>query len=151
MKKFFDSRRELVGSGPGSGGGAGGSSSGSGAGGNFIGRTFTVGRHQVTVEETLAEGGFAIVFLVRSSQGTRCALKRMYVNNEHDLQVCKREIQIMWDLNGHKNIVGFLDSSITAVGGGDVWEVFILMDICRGGSIVFSVLQRFIVEQKRRP
>ncbi|XP_077099589.1 AP2-associated protein kinase 1 isoform X6 [Siphateles boraxobius] len=142
MKKFFDSRRELVGSGPGSGGGGGGSGSSSGAGGNFIGRAFTVGRHQVTVEETLAEGGFAIVFLVRTNQGVRCALKRMYVNNEYDLQVCKREIQIMRDLNGHKNIVGFLDSSITAVGGGDVWEVFILMDFCRGGQVVNLMNQR---------
>lgn len=53
MKKFFDSRRELVSSGPGSGGGGGGSSS---AGGNFIGRVFTIGRHQVTVDETVAEG-----------------------------------------------------------------------------------------------
>ncbi|XP_073685168.1 AP2-associated protein kinase 1 isoform X1 [Garra rufa] len=142
MKKFFDSRRELVGSGPGSGGGAGSSGSSSNVGGNFIGRAFTVGRHQVTVEETLAEGGFAIVFLVRTNQGVRCALKRMYVNNEHDLQVCKREIQIMRDLNGHKNIVGFLDSSITAVGGGDVWEVFILMDFCRGGQVVNLMNQR---------
>lgn len=40
-------------------------------------------------------GGFAIVFLVRTHQGQRCALKRMYVNNEHDLQICKLEIQIM--------------------------------------------------------
>lgn len=40
-------------------------------------------------------GGFAIVFLVRTHQGLRCALKRMYVNNEHDLQICKLEIQIM--------------------------------------------------------
>uniref|UniRef100_A0A8C1ZY73 non-specific serine/threonine protein kinase n=1 Tax=Cyprinus carpio TaxID=7962 RepID=A0A8C1ZY73_CYPCA len=142
MKKFFDSRRELVGSGPGSGGAAGGSGSSSSVGGNFIGRAFTVGRHQVTVEETLAEGGFAIVFLVRTNQGVRCALKRMYVNNEHDLQVCNREIQIMRDLNGHKNIVGFLDSSITAVGGGDVWEVFILMDFCRGGQVVNLMNQR---------
>lgn len=142
MKKFFDSRRELVGSGPGSGGTAGGSGSSCGVGGNFIGRAFTVGRHQVMVEETLAEGGFAIVFLVRTNQGVRCALKRMYVNNEHDLQVCKREIQIMRDLNGHKNIVGFLDSSITAVGGGDVWEVFILMDVCRGGQVVNLMNQR---------
>uniref|UniRef100_A0A671SAX4 non-specific serine/threonine protein kinase n=1 Tax=Sinocyclocheilus anshuiensis TaxID=1608454 RepID=A0A671SAX4_9TELE len=142
MKKFFDSRRELVGSGPGSGGGAGGSGSSSGVGGNFIGRAFTVGRHHVTVEETLAEGGFAIVFLVRTNQGVRCALKRMYVNNEYDLQVCKREIQIMRDLNCHKNIVGFLDSSITAVGGGDVWEVFILMDFCRGGQVVNLMNQR---------
>lgn len=43
-------------------------------------------------------GGFAIVFLVRTNQGVRCALKRMYVNNEHDLQVCKHEIQIMVSL-----------------------------------------------------
>lgn len=57
MRKFFDSRRELVSSGPGSGGGGGGGGSGSShAGGNFIGRTFTVGRHQVTVEEIIAEG-----------------------------------------------------------------------------------------------
>ena len=54
-------------------------------------------------------GGFAIVFLVRTNNGMKCALKRMYVNNEYDLQVCKREIQIMvsdhfgapdWEWNG---------------------------------------------------
>uniref|UniRef100_A0A8C7YAA5 non-specific serine/threonine protein kinase n=1 Tax=Oryzias sinensis TaxID=183150 RepID=A0A8C7YAA5_9TELE len=141
MRKFFDSRRELVSSGPGSGGG--GSSSGSShAGGNFIGRGFTVGRHQVTVEEIIAEGGFAIVFLVKTNQGVRCALKRMYVNNEHDLQVCKCEIQIMKDLVGHKNIVGYLDSSITAMGSRDVWEVLILMDYCKGGQVVNLMNQK---------
>ncbi|GAA6220961.1 AP2-associated protein kinase 1-like isoform X2 [Lates japonicus] len=140
MKKFFDSRRELVSSGPGSGAGGGGA--GSGGGGSFIGRVFTIGRYQVTVEEIVAEGGFAIVFLVRTHQGVRCALKRMYVNNEHDLQICKLEIQIMRDLVGNKNIVGFLDSSITAVGAGDVWEVLILMDFCRGGQVVNLMNQR---------
>ncbi|XP_027133236.1 AP2-associated protein kinase 1 isoform X7 [Larimichthys crocea] len=149
MKKFFDSRRELVSSGPGSGVGGGGGGcggggggSGSGGGGSFIGRVFSIGRYQVTVEEIVAEGGFAIVFLVRTHQNLRCALKRMYVNNEHDLQVCKLEIQIMRDLVGNKNIVGFLDSSITAVGAGDVWEVLILMDFCRGGQVVNLMNQR---------
>ncbi|XP_029019834.1 AP2-associated protein kinase 1-like isoform X2 [Betta splendens] len=140
MKKFFDTRRELVSSGPGSTVGGGGA--GSGSGGSFIGRVFTIGRYQVTVEEIIAEGGFAIVFLVRTHQGLRCALKRMYVNNEHDLQVCKLEIQIMRDLVGNKNIVGFLDSSITAVGVGDVWEVLILMDFCRGGQVVNLMNQK---------
>ncbi|XP_041642702.1 AP2-associated protein kinase 1-like isoform X9 [Cheilinus undulatus] len=140
MKKFFDTRRELVSSGPGPGAGGGGA--GSGGGGSFIGRVFTIGRYQVTVEEIVAEGGFAIVFLVRTHQGVRCALKRMYVNNEHDLQICKLEIQIMRDLVGNKNIVGFLDSSITAVGAGDVWEVLILMDFCRGGQVVNLMNQR---------
>ncbi|KAM5172800.1 AP2-associated protein kinase 1 [Mantella aurantiaca] len=137
MKKFFDSRRELGGSGSGVGGG---SSSGLGTG--YIGRVFTIGRHQVTVDEVLAEGGFALVFLVHTSNGMRRALKRMYVNNEHDLQVCKREIQIMRDLSGHKNIVGYIDSSINSVSSGDVWEVLILMDYCRGGQVVNLMNQR---------
>ncbi|XP_063788139.1 AP2-associated protein kinase 1 isoform X2 [Pseudophryne corroboree] len=137
MKKFFDSRRELGGSGPGVGSG-----SCSGLGTGYIGRVFNIGRHQVTVDEVLAEGGFALVFLVRTSNGMRCALKRMYVNNEHDLQVCKREIQIMRDLSGHKNIVGYIDSSINSVSSGDVWEVLILMDFCRGGQVVNLMNQR---------
>jgi AP2-associated kinase len=42
------------------------------------------------------KGGFAIVFLVKClSKGHKYALKRMYVNNEEDLSVCKREIQII--------------------------------------------------------
>uniref|UniRef100_A0A8C5RIN7 non-specific serine/threonine protein kinase n=1 Tax=Laticauda laticaudata TaxID=8630 RepID=A0A8C5RIN7_LATLA len=87
-------------------------------------------------------GGFAIVFLVRTSNGMKCALKRMYVNNEYDLQVCKREIQIMRDLAGHKNIVGYIDSTINSVSSGDVWEVLILMDFCRGGQVVNLMNQR---------
>lgn len=39
-------------------------------------------------------GGFAVVFLVKGSNSKRYALKRMYVNNEYDLNVAKREIQI---------------------------------------------------------
>ncbi|KAK7934175.1 hypothetical protein WMY93_005071 [Mugilogobius chulae] len=122
--------------------GAAAGGTGSGSGSSFIGRVFNIGRYQVTVEEIVAEGGFAIVFLVRTHQGVRCALKRMYVNNEHDLQVCKLEIQIMRDLAGHKNIVGYLDSSLTAVGAGDVYEVLILMDFCRGGQVVNLMNQR---------
>ncbi|XP_052662589.1 AP2-associated protein kinase 1 isoform X9 [Harpia harpyja] len=141
MKKFFDSRREQGGSGPGSGTSGGGGGSG-GPGSGYIGRVFSIGRCQVTVDEVLAEGGFAIVFLVRTNNGMKCALKRMYVNNEYDLQVCKREIQIMRDLSGHKNIVGYIDSSINSVSSGDVWEVLILMDYCRGGQVVNLMNQR---------
>lgn len=40
-------------------------------------------------------GGFAMVFLVKGNKdNTRYALKRLYVNNEQDLNVAKREIQI---------------------------------------------------------
>lgn len=65
MKKFFDSRRELVSSGPGPGAGGGGA--GSSSGGSFIGRVFTLGRHQVTIEEIVAEGEWACFRLVSVS------------------------------------------------------------------------------------
>lgn len=52
MKKFFDTRREMVSSGPASGAAAGGGA----VSGAFIGRVFSIGRYQVTVEETVAEG-----------------------------------------------------------------------------------------------
>ncbi|XP_069482444.1 BMP-2-inducible protein kinase [Ambystoma mexicanum] len=105
------------------------------------GRTFTLERHQVTVEELLAEGGFSIVFVVRTHSGMRCALKRMYVNNVPDLTICKREITIMKELSGHKNIVGYLDCAINCVGD-NVWEVLILMELCRAGQVVNQMNQR---------
>lgn len=39
-------------------------------------------------------GGYGLVFLAKGSNGIKYALKRMYVNNETDLAVAKREIQI---------------------------------------------------------
>jgi len=44
---------------------------------------------------TYYTGGFAVVFRVKSHQKSGpYALKRMFVNNDQDLTVCKREIQI---------------------------------------------------------
>ena len=72
----------------------------------FQGGSWTVGRHVVHAEETIAEGGFGVVFLVKghaknsskndqsSSGERRFALKRIFVNNEKDLAVCKHEISI---------------------------------------------------------
>lgn len=52
---------------------------------------------------------------------------------------------------GHKNIVGFLDSSITAVGAGDVWEVLILMDFCRGKSALLHVFLSLLNSKVHNP
>uniref|UniRef100_UPI00398E5BF7 AP2-associated protein kinase 1-like isoform X2 n=1 Tax=Pristiophorus japonicus TaxID=55135 RepID=UPI00398E5BF7 len=141
MKKFFDARREGAAAAAGVGGAAGQSTS-AGGWSSFQGKVYMVGRYQVTVEELIAEGGFAIVFLAKTHSGVRCALKRMYVNTEHDLQVCKQEIAIMKDLSGHKNIVNYLDSSVTSINASDVWEVLILMEYCRGGQVVNLMNQR---------
>ncbi|KPP79069.1 BMP-2-inducible protein kinase-like [Scleropages formosus] len=86
-------------------------------------------------------GGFSVVFLARTHSGVRCALKRMYVNNVPDLNVCKREITIMKELSDHKNIVSYLDSIITTVAD-SVWEVLILMEYCKAGQVVKQMNQR---------
>ncbi|XP_064085639.1 uncharacterized protein LOC135200861 isoform X3 [Macrobrachium nipponense] len=97
---------------------------------SFVGKVFVVGRNTVTVEDVIAEGGFALVFLVKGSGGVRYALKRMYVNNEHDLEVARNEINIAKMLNGPRTVVGYVDSGVTHVGGG-VYEVLLLMTFCR--------------------
>ncbi|XP_076126227.1 BMP-2-inducible protein kinase isoform X2 [Alosa pseudoharengus] len=128
-----------------SGGLGGGSGSGGGTGvTNYIGKVFAVGRYQVTVDELIAEGGFSVVFLARTHSGVRCALKRMYVNNVPDLNIFKREITIMKELSGHKNIVSYLDSAINGVGD-SVWEVLILMEFCKAGQVVKQMNERLHV------
>lgn len=94
-----------------------------------------------------------MVFLVKAHNGVRYALKRMFVNNDYDLNVCKREIQIavsvrsilrfrkpssnllsiclQTNLGSHKNIVGLVDSTINYCGDG-VNEVLMLMNYCKG-------------------
>ncbi|XP_008173835.1 BMP-2-inducible protein kinase isoform X1 [Chrysemys picta bellii] len=137
MKKF--SRMPKA---EGSGGGGTTCAGSGGAGGAAAaGRVFVVGRYQVTLEDLLAEGGFSTVFLVRTHGGVRCALKRMYVNNVPDLNICKREITIMKELSGHKNIVGYLDCAVNSVSD-NVWEVLILMEFCRAGQVVNQMNQR---------
>ncbi|XP_055539269.1 uncharacterized protein LOC129726502 [Wyeomyia smithii] len=98
---------------------------------SFVGKTFKLSKDNVvTVEEVLAEGGFAVVFLVKGQKGDKYALKRLYVNNEHDLGVCSREIKIASNLSGHKNIIGYIDHSINPKGNG-VHEVLLLMPYCK--------------------
>uniref|UniRef100_A0A182Q3K3 Protein kinase domain-containing protein n=1 Tax=Anopheles farauti TaxID=69004 RepID=A0A182Q3K3_9DIPT len=98
---------------------------------SFVGKTFKLSKENVvTVEEVLAEGGFAVVFLVKGGKGERYALKRLYVNNEYDLGVCNREIKIASNLSGHKNIIGYIDHSINAKGNG-VHEILLLMPYCK--------------------
>ncbi|XP_041854270.1 BMP-2-inducible protein kinase isoform X2 [Melanotaenia boesemani] len=125
-------------------GGLGGASGSSSGVSSYFGKVFAVGRYQVTVEELIAEGGFSVVFLARTHSGVRCALKRMYVNNVPDLNVYKREITIMKELSGHKNIVGYLDSTINPVSD-SVWEVLILMEFCKAGQVVKQMNQRLNV------
>ena len=92
---------------------------------------------------------FAHVFFLAQStclslstpgHGQRLALKRMYVNNEHDLKICQREIQIMRELAGHKNIIKYIDSSVRNLKN-NVHEVLILTQYYKSGHVLMKMNQ----------
>ena len=67
-------------------------------------------------------------------------MKRMYVNNEHDLKICQREIQIMRELAGHKNIIKYIDSSVRNLKN-NVHEVLILTQYYKSGHVLMKMNQ----------
>ncbi|KXJ11367.1 AP2-associated protein kinase 1 [Exaiptasia diaphana] len=86
-------------------------------------------------------GGFAVVLLVKATNGRRYALKRVSVNNKHDLDICKQEINIMKLVSGHKNTISFLDFSINQIKE-EIFEVLILMEYCKDGHVVQLMNER---------
>lgn len=127
---------------------------------SYIGKVLSINQHQVVVEDILGQGGFAFVFLVRSSNQQRYALKRLYVNNERDLNVCQREISILKELSSNNNIVKYVDSSIQRLSqpnhqrkhlsnddddddyvdneDDSIYEILLLTEYCSNGSLIVS-------------
>ncbi|KER29510.1 hypothetical protein T265_03885 [Opisthorchis viverrini] len=91
---------------------------------SFLGRHFRIGKLSLVVDEIIAEGGFGVVFRVRSQQGQYYALKRTCVNSAQNLAICKREITIVSSLS-HKNILRSIDSRINRIQDG-IFEVLLL-------------------------
>lgn len=101
---------------------------------SHAGKTFRVGNYKLVVEDLLAEGGFGVVYIVRTPQGDRYALKRSAVNNETDLHLFRQEIAITKIISDCKHSVKYVDSAITALSE-DVYEVLILLHLYPGKVI----------------
>ncbi|CDI97852.1 AP2 associated protein kinase 1 [Echinococcus multilocularis] len=107
---------------------------GSGGGGSGVGSSSSVGllpgkqvaidNQRFTVDSVVAEGGFGIVYRVRSPDGRHFALKRTLVNNEVDLANIKREITIVSSLS-HKNIINYVASKVIERES-EIYEVLLL-------------------------
>lgn len=118
---------------------------------SYIGKILTINQNQVIVDDILGQGGFALVFLVRSLiNQQRYALKRMYVNNERDLIVCQREIAILKEFSNQSNIVKYIDSSIQRLSpinstkndddeDDAIYEILLLTEYCSNGSLIVSL------------
>ncbi|KAJ3313803.1 hypothetical protein HDU76_002551 [Blyttiomyces sp. JEL0837] len=100
------------------------------------GTILQVDQTRVVVERFLAEGGFAHVYVVViAATGEHAVLKRTACPDDDTLEHLKNEINFMEQVNGHKNIVTYLGSSISHLRNGG-YEVFILMEYCSGGHLV---------------
>ncbi|KAH7730624.1 NAK/BIKE protein kinase [Aphelenchoides avenae] len=78
------------------------------------GSTVKLGKKSYTVESKLAEGGFAIVYLVCDKHNRYYALKRQLIRDDpRQVEACRTESQIVKNLNGHKNIVAYVDHQLT--------------------------------------
>lgn len=118
---------------------------------SYIGKVLTINTRQVIVEDILGQGGFAFVFLVRSSHQQRYALKRMYVNNQRDLLLCQREISLVKEFSTHPNIIKYVDSSIQRIfkrsyqipssnqdEDDAIHEILFLTEYCSNGALIVS-------------
>ncbi|KAF2206641.1 hypothetical protein CERZMDRAFT_52766 [Cercospora zeae-maydis SCOH1-5] len=112
--------------------------------GTFLPNTkVTVGSHKVYIEKYLSEGGFAHVYVVRIPRDNNnnnnkheiAVLKRVAVPDKEHLANMRTEVETMKKLKGHKHIVTYFDSHASQLPGGG-YEVFLLMEYCKGGGLI---------------
>ncbi|KAI5371184.1 putative serine/threonine-protein kinase, active [Septoria linicola] len=108
--------------------------------GTFLPNTkVTVGSHKVYIEKYLSEGGFAHVYVVRVPRDNNkheiAVLKRVAVPDKEHLANMRTEVETMKKLKGHKHIVTYFDSHASQLPGGG-YEVFLLMEYCKGGGLI---------------
>ncbi|CEF60110.1 Numb-associated kinase [Strongyloides ratti] len=76
--------------------------------------TIKLNKMTFTIEKQIAEGGFAIVFLVSDKNHKYYALKRQLIRDDNPrLESCKREANILKTFAGHKNIAKYETHLIT--------------------------------------
>lgn len=109
------------------------------------GTRIQVGNHKVVVQKYFSEGGFAHVYLVKLPHpidGTDIAvLKRVAVPDKESLANMRTEVETMKKLKGHRAIVTYYDSHASQLKGGG-YEVFLLMEFCNGGGLIYFMNTR---------
>ncbi|ERN11601.1 probable serine/threonine-protein kinase DDB_G0280111 [Amborella trichopoda] len=94
------------------------------------GRSIDIGNLKVQVRNTIAEGGFSSVYLVRDvgPSGKQFAMKHIFCNDEETLDLVKKEFSVMKSLKGHPNVVALQAHTILDMGR--TKEAFLVMEFC---------------------
>eukprot|EP00050_Salpingoeca_kvevrii_P012825 m.24962 g.24962 ORF g.24962 m.24962 type:complete len:559 (+) comp4364_c0_seq1:245-1921(+) len=108
--------------------------SGSPGGSSDVGREVTIKGFTVTIQEAIAQGGFAVVFLATDASGRQYALKQVRVHDQESLASTTMEIDVMSSLTEHSNVVKLYASDVRP--SGKFAEYLLLMEYCPGGHVV---------------
>ncbi|KAK6634789.1 hypothetical protein RUM44_000036 [Polyplax serrata] len=106
---------------------------------DFVGQIVEIGNVKLIVKRVIAEGGFAIVYVVVDpNSGKEYALKRLLASDpESDANILE-EINVLKKLSGHPNIIQYLaaasvDKTVSSHGKN---EYLILTELCSKGNLV---------------
>ncbi|KAL8435156.1 hypothetical protein Efla_006377 [Eimeria flavescens] len=98
-----------------------------------------IGGRSIRIEKQLAEGGYAYVCLARDTKTDEVfALKRLPYADAEGLAFAVRERDVLASLPPHANVVGCHGSLCVGPQGAPrgSGEVLLLLDYCRGGSLL---------------
>ncbi|CAF0982373.1 unnamed protein product, partial [Brachionus calyciflorus] len=99
---------------------------------DFVGQTIMVGNLRLKVTKLLAEGGYAIVYIVQDiSSGQDYALKRIFSADEASNQAIKQEISYLKQLGNHPNVINFIAAACEESQGSRSKEYLILTELCK--------------------
>lgn len=97
------------------------------------GETIPINDRNVKITRQLGEGGYAFVYkVVDTSTGEKFALKRVLCHDQSACKAAEKEITVMRRL-ASQHIIGCIGACKKKVGAN--FEYYILMELCRGGTI----------------
>ena len=98
----------------------------------FVGKSIMIGSIRLRVNRVLAEGGYAIVYLVQDvGNGAEYALKRIFSADEASNKAIREEISYLKKLVGHPNIINFVAAACEESDNSRTKEFLILSELCK--------------------
>lgn len=99
---------------------------------DFVGQIIAIGNMKLRVTKMLAEGGFAIVYVVQDlGTGAEYALKRIFSADDATSEAIKEEISYLKKLKDHPNIIQFISAACENVENSKSKEFLILTELCK--------------------